>query len=40
MFVSPMLLHKIDNAFTNENYNTELKIDGIRLILSKFVNRV
>lgn len=36
MFVSPMLLNKIDTPFEDENYLTELKLDGIRLILSKF----
>lgn len=40
MFVSPMLLHKSDQAFNDEDYITELKLDGIRLILSKFNNKV
>jgi DNA ligase 1 len=40
MFVSPMLLHKSDQPFDDEDYITELKLDGIRLILSKFNNKV
>ncbi|WP_338472761.1 RNA ligase family protein [Niallia sp. XMNu-256] len=36
MFVSPMLLQKSDRPFTDDEYITELKLDGIRLILSKF----
>lgn len=35
-----MLLHKSDEPFDDENYITELKLDGIRLILSKFDNRI
>ncbi|WP_163537370.1 RNA ligase family protein [Gracilibacillus sp. YIM 98692] len=35
MFISPMLLHKSEKPFTDENYLTELKLDGIRLILHK-----
>ncbi len=34
MFVSPMLLHKIDEPFDDESYITELKLDGIRFIYS------
>lgn len=40
MFVSPMLLHKSEEPFDNEDYITELKLDGIRLILSKFDNKI
>ncbi|WP_409299179.1 RNA ligase family protein [Peribacillus sp. SCS-26] len=40
MFVSPMLLHKSDQPFEDENYITELKLDGIRLTLSKFNNQI
>jgi DNA ligase 1 len=40
LFVSPMLLHKIDHPFDDEEYITELKLDGIRLILSKFDNKI
>ncbi|TYS60663.1 hypothetical protein FZD47_20865 [Bacillus infantis] len=36
MFVSPMLLHKSEQPFEDSAYITELKVDGIRLILSKF----
>ncbi|SFJ87159.1 ATP-dependent DNA ligase [Thermoflavimicrobium dichotomicum] len=34
MFISPMLLHKSDKAFHDAEYISELKYDGIRLILS------
>lgn len=34
MFLSPMLLHKADNAMSDDSYICELKLDGIRLILS------
>ncbi|MDN4075902.1 ATP-dependent DNA ligase [Fictibacillus terranigra] len=34
MFVSPMLLHKIEKPFNGENYIAELKLDGIRAIFS------
>ncbi|MFB3164720.1 ATP-dependent DNA ligase [Neobacillus sp. 179-J 1A1 HS] len=40
MFVSPMLLHKSDQAFDDDNYITELKLDGFRAILSKFNDKV
>lgn len=40
MYVSPMLLHKTDHPFDDEEYITELKLDGIRLILSKFDNKI
>jgi DNA ligase-1 len=34
MFISPMLLHKSDKPFDSDDYITELKLDGIRLIYS------
>ncbi|MDQ1146588.1 DNA ligase-1 [Bacillus sp. SORGH_AS 510] len=34
MFISPMLLHKKEEPFNSEDYITELKLDGIRLIYS------
>lgn len=40
MFLAPMLLQKIDYPFDDDSYITELKLDGIRLILSKFHNKV
>ncbi|MCK6208480.1 RNA ligase family protein [Bacillus infantis] len=40
MYISPMLLHKSDSAFSNSDFLTELKLDGIRLILSKFNGKV
>jgi DNA ligase 1 len=40
MFVSPMLLQKSNHPFDDEEYITELKLDGIRLILSKFDDKV
>lgn len=40
MFISPMLLNKVDHPFEDDNYITELKLDGIRLILSKFNNKI
>ncbi|OIK13264.1 ATP-dependent DNA ligase [Bacillus sp. MUM 116] len=40
MFVSPMLLHKIDHPFDDDNYITELKLDGFRTIWTKFNNKV
>ncbi|MRD45552.1 ATP-dependent DNA ligase, partial [Bacillus thuringiensis] len=40
MFVSPMLLQKKDQPFNDDKYITELKLDGIRLIVSKFDNKV
>lgn len=35
MFISPMLLHKVDEPFDSADYITELKIDGIRLLYTK-----
>ncbi|PFP29426.1 ATP-dependent DNA ligase [Bacillus sp. AFS073361] len=40
MFFSPMLLQKTNEPFNDDSYITELKLDGIRLILSKFDNKV
>jgi DNA ligase 1 len=40
MFVSPMLLHKSEQSLEDTDYITELKLDGIRLILSKFNNQI
>jgi DNA ligase-1 len=40
MFISPMLLHKLDEPPKDDSgFITELKLDGIRLILSKFDNK-
>jgi DNA ligase-1 len=36
VYISPMLLHKSDEAFSNDTYLSELKYDGIRLTLSKW----
>jgi DNA ligase 1 len=35
-----MLLQKVTEPFDDDSYITELKLDGIRLILSKFDNKV
>ncbi|SMQ77550.1 DNA ligase-1 [Bacillus sp. OV166] len=40
MFVAPMLLQRSENAFNDEEFITELKLDGIRLILSKLNGKV
>jgi DNA ligase 1 len=40
MFISPMLLHKSEHPFDDPEYITELKLDGIRLILSKMDNKI
>lgn len=40
VFVSPMLLQRSEQPFDDESYLTELKLDGIRLILSKINNKV
>lgn len=40
MFISPMLLHKANEPFDNEQWITELKIDGFRCIWTKFNNKV
>lgn len=40
MFVSPMLLHKSEQPFNNDSYITELKLDGIRLLWTKFNDKV
>ncbi|MFB3168484.1 RNA ligase family protein [Neobacillus sp. 179-C4.2 HS] len=36
MFISPMLLHKSVQPFDDDNYITELKLDGFRAIWTKF----
>jgi DNA ligase 1 len=40
VYVLPMLQKKSDHPFDDEEYITELKLDGIRLTLSKFNNQV
>ncbi|MDQ0859818.1 RNA ligase family protein [Bacillus sp. V2I10] len=40
MYISPMLLHKSNEAFSDLKFLTELKLDGIRLTLSKFDGKV
>ncbi|MFE0508187.1 ATP-dependent DNA ligase [Peribacillus butanolivorans] len=40
MFISPMLLHKTEQPFEDVDFITELKLDGIRLILSRFENQI
>lgn len=40
MFVAPMLLHKLEQPFDDSSYLTELKLDGIRMIWTKFEDRV
>ncbi|MFE5430258.1 hypothetical protein [Peribacillus simplex] len=40
MFISPMLLHKTEQPFEDDDFITELKLDGIRLMLSKFDNQI
>ncbi len=35
-----MLLHKTEQPFEDDDFITELKLDGIRLILSKFDNQI
>ena len=32
MFISPMLLHKVDSPFDNDDWLSELKLDGIRFL--------
>ncbi len=32
MFISQMLLHKTEQPFDSDDYITELKLDGIRLL--------
>jgi len=34
MFVSPMLLHKVEEPFDNDEWVSELKLDGIRFLYS------
>ncbi|WP_349730435.1 hypothetical protein [Peribacillus frigoritolerans] len=40
MFISPMLLHKTEQPLEDDGFITELKLDGIRLILSKFNDQI
>jgi DNA ligase 1 len=40
VFISPMLLQKVDQPFNDELFLTELKLDGIRLILSKLDDKI
>ncbi|MEH7416048.1 RNA ligase family protein, partial [Neobacillus drentensis] len=40
MFISPMLLHKSNHPFDDDNYITELKLDGFRTIWTKFNDKV
>lgn len=40
MFVSPMLLQKSKQPFNDSSFITELKLDGIRLIWTKFQDKV
>ncbi|QYF83864.1 hypothetical protein KY492_06345 [Brevibacterium sp. PAMC21349] len=40
MFISPMLLQSKEQPFEDQGFITELKLDGIRLILSKFDNQI
>ena len=34
MFISPMLLHKVDSPFDDDEWLSELKLDGIRFLYS------
>ncbi|HBV89243.1 MAG TPA: ATP-dependent DNA ligase [Desulfosporosinus sp.] len=38
MFISPMLLHKIETPFNNDDWLSELKLDGIRFLYSTMDN--
>lgn len=40
MFISPMLLQKTNDPFDDNSYITELKLDGIRILWTKFNNKV
>lgn len=40
MFISPMLLNKVDEPFNDIKFISELKLDGIRLVISKFNGKV
>jgi DNA ligase-1 len=40
LFISPMLLQSKEQPFEDQGFITELKLDGIRLILSKFDNQI
>jgi DNA ligase 1 len=40
VFVSPMLLQKANEPFDDDRYLTELKLDGVRLLLSKLEGNI
>lgn len=40
VFISPMLLQKLEEPFDDDSYITELKLDGIRIIWTKFNDKV
>jgi DNA ligase 1 len=40
MFISPMLLHKSNHPFDDDSYITELKLDGVRILWTKFNDKV
>ncbi|MFO1442904.1 ATP-dependent DNA ligase [Bacillus sp. Bva_UNVM-123] len=40
MFISPMLLHKSNVPFDNNDWISELKLDGFRCLWTKFNNKV
>jgi DNA ligase-1 len=40
MFISPMLLHKIDQPFDDSEWISELKLDGFRCLVSKFDDKI
>lgn len=40
MFISPMLLQKSNHPFDDDSYITELKLDGIRILWTKFNDKV
>lgn len=40
MFTSPMLLQKSNHPFDDDSYITELKIDGVRIIWTKFNDKI
>jgi DNA ligase 1 len=39
MFISPMLLNKTDEPFDHDDYVSELKMDGFRLIYSNIKDK-
>ena len=40
MFISPMLLHKVDQPFDDKDWISELKLDGFRTIWTKYDDKV